>query len=382
MLLAVAQPFLPKKIYEADLLFVFMVGIFLSEFILIMNIWEQFFPNLPKWVLLLSIFFVGLANPTLWLLSQPKIYETAIAGGQFFFIAGFMSAVLALEHQPPSGWRLVLAGTFWALAVGTRSVLVFPIVFLTLLVVYCLFKIHGRSFMRLADGLIALGLPLFIGALGFGWYNWARFGSILETGFTYQLAGPYLQKHLNEIFSPKYIFQNLYNYLLNPFVAGGQFPFTHAVRGLVEEIFPSQSLSFYLAQSITGLLFSAPFVTFAIIPVVISLKQGFKKDQTNDSGEAATTVSLAWIISGLFGSFMLTFVSLLTFFWSAMRYMEDFMPALVLLSVIGFFYGDQLFSRSPYKRKPYFIIGIILANASAVSGILLAISNYLSIHNQ
>ncbi|HLO30150.1 MAG TPA: hypothetical protein VK249_13485, partial [Anaerolineales bacterium] len=93
LFLAVARPLLPEKIGEVDLLFVFLCGIFLAEFLLIMNIWERFFPQIPKWILILSLLLAGLANPALWLLSQPKIYEAAIAGGQFFFIAGLAFAV-------------------------------------------------------------------------------------------------------------------------------------------------------------------------------------------------------------------------------------------------------------------------------------------------
>ncbi|RPJ27463.1 MAG: hypothetical protein EHM33_07955 [Chloroflexi bacterium] len=378
LLLAIAQPFLPEKIGEVHLLFVFLCGIFLAQFLLLMSIWQRFFPEIPKWILILSIVLAGLANPALWLLSQPKIYEAAIAGAQFFFIGGLLSAVLAMDRQPTSGWGLILAGTLWALAVGTRSVLVFPVIFMTVMVVYRIFKIPGQSFIKHAGSFIPLGLPLFIGAVGFGWYNWARFGSVLETGFTYQLAGPYLQKHMNELFSPNYIFQNLYNYLFNPFILDQQFPFIHPARGLVETILPSQVLPFYLAQSITGLLFSAPFTIFAAPPVSTSLKQWFKKTQTNDPGKDTATTSLNWIVISLFGSFLLTFISLLTFFWSAMRYMEDFMPALVLLSIVGFWHGYQSLSQHPNKGKMYAILGIILSGVSIVAAISLALSVYFT----
>lgn len=376
LLLAVAQPLSPKKIGEADLLFVFMSGIFLLQFSLIMDIWKRFFPDIPKWILILSILLAGLANPALWLFGQPKIYETAIAGGQFFFIGGLLSAVRSFDHPTPSGWRLILAGTLWALAVGTRFVLVFPILFMTLMIIYRLFKIQSPAFAKLAGGLLALGLPLLIGALGLGWYNWARFGSIFETGFTYQLAGPYLQKHLNELFSPVYVFQNLYNYLFNPPGMDRQFPFLHATRGLVEGLIPSLVLPIYLAQSITGLVFSAPFVIFAAIPPATSLRQWLKKEHA-----ISLMTTHNWIVASLLGSFMMAFISLLTFFWSAMRYMEDFMPALILLSISGFFYGYCSFPQLANKRKLYTGAGIFLWGASIASGILLAISNYLSFHN-
>jgi hypothetical protein len=367
------------KISEAELLFIFMCGIFLSQFLLIMNVRERFFSEVPKWLVLLSIFFAGLANPALWLLSQPKIYETAIAGAQFFFMAGFASAVLSLGCQPFSRWGLALAGVFWALAVGTRFVMVFPVVFMTFMVLYLLFKTYSRSFFRFFAQGIPLGLPLFIGALGFCWYNWARFGSFFETGFTYQLAAPYLQKHLNELFLPSYIFQNLYNYLLNPFTIKHSFPFLYPIRGKTEEFLSWPILpELYTAQAITGLLCTTPFLMFAILPVARYLKGLFEKHQAQNFSENRDRASFQWITISLLGSFALPFISLLAFFWAAMRYAEDFMPALTLLSIIGFWQGYQASPQKPSKGKMYTAVGLILAGLSIVIGVLLALSIYSS----
>ena len=377
LLLAIVQGFLPGKMTEADLLFLFMSGIFLSQYLLIMHIRERFFPEIPKWVLILSILLAGFANPALWLLSQPKIYETAIAGAQFFFIAGLLSAVLAWERQPFSRLGLALAGLLWALAVGTRSVAIFPVIFMVLMVAYLLFRMYGKSFPRFAVELLPLGLPLFIGALGFAWYNRARFGSFLETGFTYQLAGPYLQQHLNELFLPGYIFQNLYNYLLNPFTIKQSFPFVFPVRGLIEEVLPWQVLpAFYTAQAITGFLCAVPFTVFALVPMVMVVKKFLRRDPAQVANKDPKTNSLPWIIVSLVGSFALTFLSLLTFFWAAMRYAEDFMPALILLSIIGFWQGSRLLSQQPEKHKIYTLLGAALAGISIITAILLALSIY------
>lgn len=379
LLLATVEPLFSGKISDGYLLFAFVCGIFLSQFLLIMHLWEHFFPETPKWIVILSIFVAGLISPTLWLLSQPKIYETAIAGGQFFFIAGLLSAVIALDRPTPSSWRLALAGIFWTLAVGTRSVLVFPIAFMTLMIIYWLFRIDHRSLLKLAIGLIPLGLPLMIGAIAFGWYNWVRFGSISETGFTYALAGPYLQKHLSELFSPAYIFQNLYNYLLNPFAIKGQFPYLYPIRGKIDEILPWQVLpEIYSAQAITGILRAAPFTLFAVLPATTLLKQFFKRKQTNYSSEDSKTISLNWIMISLIGAFLLSFASLLTFFWTAMRYAEDFIPTLTLLSIIGFWQGYQALSQSSNKGKMYTVLGLILAGLSIVTGTFLALSIYSS----
>jgi hypothetical protein len=375
LLLAMAGPIFPGKIGEVYLLFFFMCGIFLSQFLLIMYFWQRFFPGIPKWMLVLSIAFAGLANPALWLLCQPKLYEAAVAGAQFFFISGLASTVLALDRRPTSTWGLILAGTLWALAVGTRLVMVFPVAFMTLMVIYWVIKTNRSSLLKIGGGLISLGLPLLIGAAALSWYNWARFGSIFETGFTYQLAGPYLQIHLDELFLPAYAFQNLYNYLFQPFAVKSTFPFLYSVRGVIEAILPWQTLpQLYTSQAITGFLCAVPFTVFAGIPIVTTVKQFFRKNQAPDS--KAPPTALPWITLSLIGSFALPLLSLLVFFWAAMRYTEDFMPSLLLLSIIGFWQGYQMLNPNPKKCTIYVTLAALLAVLSMSIAILLALSIY------
>jgi hypothetical protein len=377
LLVAIVKPVFPGQISDGYLLFAFICGIFLSQYLFIMHLWERYFSEMPKWIVVLSIFVAGLINPTLWLLSQPKIYETAIAGGQFFFVAGLLSAIKALDRTNPSSWRLMLAGTFWALAVGTRSVLVFPIAFMVFMVVYWFYRIYGRSWVKLATKLIPLGGTLIVGAVAFGWYNWVRFGSISETGFRYALAGPNLQAHLSELFSPVYSFQNLYNYVLNPLAVKQSFPFFYSMRGIIQEILPWQSLpEIYAAQAITGFLCAAPFTGFAIIIAATSLKRLFKRNPENFSAENLKMFFFHWITTSLTGSFLLSLICLLTFFWIAMRYAEDFMPTLTLLSMIGFWQGYRDISQVSNKGKMYLILGMILAGLSIIIGIFLALSIY------
>ncbi len=365
------------QIPDVYLLFVFVCGLFLSQCLLIMQLWERFFPATPKWMVSLSILVSGFISPILWLLTRPKIYEAAIASGQFFFVTGLFAAYTALDRPTPSSWRLVLAGMFWSLAVGTRSVLVFPVVFMTLMVIAWFYKLYRRSLLKLIAGLIPLGTPLVFGAVVFAWYNWARFGSISETGFTYAMAGPYLQEHLNELFLPAYTFQNLYNYLLHPFVVEGSFPFLYAIRGLAENVLPGQALpEFYSAQAITGVLWAAPFIVFAIIPAVQLSKHFFRKNKI-DPSEEFQMFSLHWITLSLTGSFLLSFGCLLVFFWAAMRYAEDFMPMLTLLSIIGFWHGYQLL-QDPPKGKVFAILGTALAGISIFVGMLLALSYFFT----
>jgi hypothetical protein len=190
------------------------------------------------------------------------------------------------------------------------------------------------------------------------------------------MAGPYLQEHLNELFLPAYIFQNLYNYLFHPFIVERSFPFFYAVRGMFAEVLPWQVLpEIYSAQAITGILWAAPFTIFAVVPAARLLKQLFKKNKANAS-EDPQTFSLHWITLSLTGSFLLSFGCLLVFFWAAMRYAEDFMPTLTLLSIIGFWHGYHVLSQNSNKGKMYTILGLILAGLSILIGTFLALSVY------
>src|SRR5512135_3109583 len=56
LLVAIAKPLLPGQVSDAYLLFAFVCGTFLFEFLLLMHLQRRFFPELPKWIIILSIF--------------------------------------------------------------------------------------------------------------------------------------------------------------------------------------------------------------------------------------------------------------------------------------------------------------------------------------
>jgi hypothetical protein len=60
-----------------------------------------------------------------------------------------------------------------------------------------------------------------------------------------------------------------------------------------------------------------------------------------------------------------------------MRYAEDFMPALTLLSLIGFWHGYASLQNSK-RGKVFASLGIILAGISIIIGILLALSYFFT----
>lgn len=357
LLLIAIDPFTQGRVADLYLTFYFVCGIFLLQSLFLVMMRDRFFRELPKWILPLSIFLLGLITPwTYMLINEPngRIYEAAISGTQFFLVSGFMVAVVALDRPVPSSLLLASAGFLWALAIGTRLVIALPVGFLSIMIAYRLWQTMHWSPLSFAGKLSSLSLPLILCLIGSGWYNWARFGSPTETGISYQLAGVN-QNYGNALFSPAYFVQNLYTYLFHPPSVTPQFPF----------LYPREIAG-------VGLLFIAPFTIFAILSVTPLLRK--MPLRSSSSPKTHGMDFLDWIITSLLGSFLSAFALLLISLWTMIRYLADFMPALTILSILGFWQGYQFLNQSPRYQRIYSTLGIILAGASITVNILLSIS--------
>jgi hypothetical protein len=216
---------------------------------------------------------------------------------------------------------------------------------------------------------LAFGLTLSIGALALGWYNWARFGSIFETGITYQLAGLDFHKYRSDIFSPLYIIQNLYNYLLYPPKLIYSFPWFRMMNGMNRSILTGLHLpGIYSSQQIVGLFYNEPFVLFALVPVFRTLLR--KLAYPGNEGDKRI---FNWLVIALIGSFLSMASFFMLFFFSAERYLGDFLPSLLLLSVIGFWQVGRIVATKPIYRLLFVIIEILLIMISLVISNLLAL---------
>jgi hypothetical protein len=305
-----------------------------------------------------------------------RIYEASIAGGQFFMISGLWMALTALiRFNLTSNWRLATAAIFWALAIGTRQSLAAPIGFIALHVGYRLAKSKHGLLTKMGN-LISLGLPLTLGLLCLGWYNWARFGSITETGLYYQLAEPYIRSFYDKLFSPAYLIQNLYNYLLNPPELTPGFPFVFMAKGSINPALPHYVLpEFYNAQPITGMIFIFPFMAFAVTPLLRLLSDQFKDKRLKIMSNDLDQLPLNWVVFTLGGACLIALFLLMGFFWAGMRYAEDFMPVLTIISILGFWQGyDQFSKKKSFTKKAYNFAGVLLAALSITFSLLLAIS--------
>jgi len=357
------------------LVFIFVSGMFVFQSLLIIRIWSRFFRNIPIWMVSLCILFCGLTSPIPWMLTDARVYEAASTCGQFLFLAGIYFAITALDRQPISISRLMIVGALWALAIGSRLTLIVPIGFVVLMVAFRMIGAHPRTKPRpkIILSLIALCLPLVLGLVMLGWYNWARFDSIFETGYSYQLAGPFIQKYSRVLFSPVYLLPNLYDYLVMRPTISMVFPFFQTAAGHGAAKFSFINLPpVYHEDVIAGILLSTPFILFAGIPVLFILTK--TRGRGSQVGSEDDASSFKWLIASLTGSFLFGFAPIAVFFFVAIRYMIDSMPSLLLLSMMGFWQGINFLSHRRAIRKIYVAAGITLMVASIIIGILCALS--------
>jgi hypothetical protein len=371
--LAVVKSFIPGPIGDQYLTFAFVAGIFFLQSFLIVTIRKKFFPDASPWTLVPAVLVAGLMIPWTWILSTPSIYNASITAGQFFFLAAFLAAFSAFGQSPVSTGRLLFSALLWVAAIGSRITLIFPVAFMALFITICIALQYRRAPAHSSGSLhamLALSTPLALGLAGLAWYNWARFDSVFETGFKYQLGGLFKQAHLGELFWPGYIVQNLYNYWLTPPGLKYPFPYLFPSSGLRESLIPFIKIpEIYHVQEITGLLYGAPFLVLALLPVFGLLH----RVPANLAGDERAQL-FKWLVTALAGSFVFGSALFLAFFWAAERYIVDFLPSLLLLSLIGMWQLDRRLAFISWGRTAYWIALSFLMAASILVSFLLSLS--------
>ena len=369
---------LVSKFGDQDIVFVFVSGIFIFQSLMILKIWKRFFQNVSVWILIMCILFGGLISPLTWILTQARIYEAAASAGQFFFLAGFYFIIIALELKPAAkkSFFFFIGGIAWALAIGSRLTQILPIGFVTLVIAYLTIRTYRQTkeWLKAIFAMELLGGPVVLGIAVLARYNWARFHSVFETGLSYQLAGSAdLQRYSHFLFSPLYILPNLYGYLAMPPQLNGTFPFLESVPGTGASIFSFIVLpNIYYNNILTGLIFTTPFVLFAGIGMASFVLK--KIIPMSPAGQGDDRFLFKGLMTSLLGSFVFGFAPLVSFFWVAAHYQTDYVPSLIVLSIIGFWQGYSFLISKPTVRKLYVAAGFILMVTSIIISILLVLS--------
>lgn len=337
----------------------FTCGLYFYMVLFTATLWVKFNQRLPSWTLVISLLTLGLLTPTPWILSQPRIYEAAIIGCQFFYIGGCYWTYSALNGKTLNPWKLTIAGFHWALALGTRITILPVIAFSTVLTLaFLVRKLLIKNPKRIRIALFALGLPMLFTLLSLSWYNWARFDSIFEFGLRYQLTNTNYSTGSNP-FSARYISKNLHNYLTFPLTIRNKFPF----------ILPTENIE--SNERLAGMLFTSPYILIALIPVGFFISRLAVKEGYNY--ESIDLNLRNWLFSLFFGSALIALFLNLLFYFAAQRYAEEFMSSALLLATMQVGYSYDSININNKIKKAYLFIVAGSACYSIIANILISL---------
>jgi hypothetical protein len=345
---------------------------------------REYFPRLPVWIIFAALLLVATTHPTLWTLNSPSIYTAAISSGQAFFIGGLFFMLSAITSEKPSTWRYFACGTFWALAVGSRLTLlvaVLPLVlFIVIVRIRAYFK-NGKNRNELHP-IVGMLIPLLLGAILLGGYNYARFENPFETGFAYQMVGDDQNSAMREgrVFNPRYVLSHSLNYLAAPIRIIPTFPFIrpwwHAYPPFSTFLARFDAPLKHGAQNAAGLLFVTPALLLGAFVVMnaLSCPIGNIKNPLDRRSRSSSSLPLRWIVLSLFLSGGALALTVLLYRVSAMRFLMEVTPVFAILSAIGAFTLYESSRGLPARRIAVILLITLTITFSALIGFLLALN--------
>jgi hypothetical protein len=363
----------PVTVDDQYLLLFFCGGLVIVFGLLLLFIKQTVFPHAPSWSLLPLTLLGGLSVPLLWLINRPSVYETAIAGGQFFLLLGLYAALQAIFGRGRVHAWLFVAGFAWGAAVNCRLNLAAAVGMFSAVTAWVLYR-KSAGLRGLSTQLAWLALPLVLWAAGLGWYNAARFGSPFEMGHRYQLTGPALPPDYQHVISTRYIVPSLYSYLARPLEFDRlSFPFVFApfIRESMWPFFIRLPEYYYYPEPVAGLFRAVPGFWLIFLPLLgVARRAWLWLNETK--AEAHQTPSFFWLI--LYGGALSLFLPLLVFITTSMRYLADAAPFLALTSAVGLWWSLRFFKEHPLPRRAILVSAAVLIIASIAISLLLNLS--------
>jgi tetratricopeptide (TPR) repeat protein len=291
-------------------------------------LWRRYFPEVGAGVAAAGILAVGLAAGAPILLQRADVCEVPISFASALVLLALGAVGLAVHRPAQRGRWTAAASLAYGLAIGARPSALFGAAILLLPLALELTAAGPRRPFRLAAAAV---LPIALCGLGLLLYNFQRFGRPFEFGEHYQLASD--RQDTTRHFSLGYLWFNFRVYFLAPVRWSRVFPFA---REIVSPPLPAGHAPI-----------EDPFGVLANIPLAW----------------LALAAPLAWrgrdpaarrVLRGLVGAVALVFgtsaVVLGLFYGNCSRYEFEFLPALILLAVVGIFGLERALAARPGWR--------------------------------
>jgi hypothetical protein len=353
-----------SPVTDTGLVFSFVIGIALFSVLLLQDIYKEY--KLPNWVFWCGVFAATVNIPLIWMLTRTKFYEVSISGGQFFLMAGFFALFRAFRSQVTHKGYIAFAAIAFGLAGATRINLLPSVVFLAVAMFWRIYIVNKKKINSLFPALAAAFLPLALIACSLFWYNYDRFGSIFEFGHRYQLTGPSLTTDYKDISSVKYIVPNIYTYVFRLPSLTREFPFLR-IPWVEEEMWPSfihLPEHYYYTEPVAGILIIVPLIGLATFLLTWFFWQFINGDVALSGNKERSL----WFEFSMLGYVAIQMGILLIFINSAMRYLLDVSPILIVLSTVFIGYYVQFIEKKPYLLKIIMLAWILATLLTVVSG--------------
>jgi tetratricopeptide (TPR) repeat protein len=245
----------------------------------------------------------------------------------------------------------------YGLAVGARPNLLFGGIILLVPVVQA-----WRERRQIGTVLMAATGPILLIGLGLMLYNARRFDNPFEFGVHYQLT--WERQVTRQFFGLRFLWFNFLVYFLEPARWSARFPF---VQGAAVPAWPTGY------TQVTG-----PFGVLTNIPLVWLALAAPLAWRRRSSQEASVLRPFVAATALLFGMCALT---LGIFCASNFRYEVDFLPALVLLAVVGIFGLERAMADRPiWRNRARWGWGLLLVFSVAFN-LLASVEYYAEVHN-
>lgn len=359
------------RVEDQTLLLIFFSGMGLSLAAIFSLLRKRFFPFTPAWTVLAFTLTAALATPVYYLANRPGVYETAIASAQCFLLLGIYAILRALAgSKRPGGW-LLLAGLSLGACLASRFSYAPALLFACL--VTGLELLHNPRFKtRRLSALLAFALPLAAVTAGLLLFNYARFGSLFETGMRYQLTGDALPEDFKLIYSAGYILPNAYSDLVRPLQATpGVFPFV-STPYVLDHMWPNyihRPATFYSGEPVAGVFATVPFLwALLLLPLwgAARFAHWVNEEALVRSGTSAAGLP-RWAALLLGGTLLVQCLLSFSFVMTTMRYLADFTPLLVVCVAVLVWMVYARLPNPAWQRLLLVVTGLLCAASLLLS---------------
>ncbi|HTS19829.1 MAG TPA: tetratricopeptide repeat protein [Verrucomicrobiae bacterium] len=322
---ALTGQYLPD--YQAGLIFC-LVG-FLASVGMLHALWRRYFAEVSVAAVAAGGLALGLATVVpVMMLTKCGVWEVAISCGYAFAMLSLAAIWNALDHPSRRGWWLAAASVAYGLAVGARPCLLFGAAILLVPVAKA-----WRERQAVWPVLLAATVPIALIGIGLMRYNYLRFDSPFEFGVRYQLAGdPQFDLRL---FSVRSLWFNLRIYFLEPARWIGRFPY------LDEASVPLLPAGYRRAE----VMFGGVLTSIPVVWLALASPLGWRGRSPRAQSTLRAFLATAAMLFGIVALTVCLFV------FGMGRYEVEFLPALVLLAVVGILSTERALSGRPVWRN-------------------------------